>query len=164
MGCCSSTCVDDDFIEPNERTRLLNNDENLNEDSNQNFHMISQLREQEKLKQIVQKTAENLIDISNIRTFDRLQQQDIIERTREYQEIIMECESQNEIKEKINKLPMISNNNKNFFENINGFASLVSSSIKNEEKSQLSNIINEIQDSLNEIKVEDVGEFIIAFE
>jgi len=164
MGCCSSTCVDDDLIEPNERTRLLNDDENLNDDNNQNFHMISQLREQEKLNQIVQKTAENLIDISNIRTFDQLQQQDIIERAREYQEIIVKCESQNAIKEKINKLPMISNNNKNFCDNINGFTSIISTSIKNEEKSQISNMINEIQDSLNDIKVEDVGEFVITFE
>jgi len=157
MGCCSSRCVDDDLIEPNERTRLLN-DENINDDNNQNFHLISQQREQEKLSQIVQKTAENLIDISNIRTVDQLQQQDIIERTKEYQEIIVKCENQNnDIKERINKLPAISNNNKNFFDNVNGFATIVNSSIKNEDKSQISNIINEIQDSLNDIKIEDVG-------
>ncbi|ORY54519.1 hypothetical protein LY90DRAFT_702304, partial [Neocallimastix californiae] len=101
MGCCSSRCVDDDVIDPNERTRLLNDTENINDDDNQNFHLISQLREQEKLKQIVQKTAENLIDISNIRTLDQLQQQDVMERTREYQEIIVKCENQNEVKEKI---------------------------------------------------------------
>jgi vacuolar-type H+-ATPase subunit I/STV1 len=164
MGCCSSRCVDDDLIEPNERTRLLN-DENINDDNNQNFHLISQQREQEKLSQIVQKTAENLIDISNIRTVDQLQQQDIIERTKEYQEIIVKCENQNnDIKERINKLPAISNNNKNFFDNVNGFATIVNSSIKNEDKSQISNIINEIQDSLNDIKIEDVGEFVITFE
>ncbi|ORX65173.1 hypothetical protein BCR32DRAFT_250750 [Anaeromyces robustus] len=165
MGCCSSTCVDDDLIEPNERTRLLNEDENLNDDNNQNFHMISQLREQEKLNQIVQKTAENLIDISNIRTFDQLQSQDIIERTREYQEIIVRCENQNnDLKEKINKLPGISNNNKSFYDNVNGFATIINTSIKTEDKSQMSNIINEIQDSLNDIKIEDVGEFVITFE
>ncbi|OUM65941.1 hypothetical protein PIROE2DRAFT_59668 [Piromyces sp. E2] len=164
MGCCSSRYVDDDLIEPNERTRLLN-DDNLNDDNNQNFHLISQQREQEKLNQIVQKTAENLIDISNIRTVDQLQQQDIIERTKEYQEIIVKCENQNnDIKEKINKLPAISNNNKNFFDNVNGFATIVNTSIKNEDKSQISNIINEIQDSLNDIKIEDVGEFVITFE
>jgi len=164
MGCCSSRCVDDDVIDPNERTRLLNDTENINDDDNQNFHLISQLREQEKLKQIVQKTAENLIDISNIRTLDQLQQQDVMERTREYQEIIVKCENQNEVKEKINKLPIISNNNKNLFDNINGFTSIINSSIKNEEKSQISNVINEIQDSLNKIKIEDVGEFVITFE
>ncbi|ORX48071.1 hypothetical protein BCR36DRAFT_329579 [Piromyces finnis] len=164
MGCCSSHCVDDDLIEPNERTRLLN-DDNISEDNNQNFHLISQQREQEKLNQIVQKTAENLIDISNIRAMDQLQQQDIIERAREYQEIIVKCENQNStIKEKINKLPVISNYNKNLFDNANGFSTIVSSSIKNDEKSQISNIINEIQDSLNEIKIEDVGEFVISFE
>lgn len=164
MGCCSSRCVDDDIVEPNERTRLLNN-ENINDDNNQNFHLISQQREKEKLEQIVQKTAENLIDISNIRTFDQLQQQDIIERTREYQEIIVKCENQNnDVKERVNKLPPISSNNKNFFDNINGFSNLVSTSIKNEDRSQISNMVNEIQDSLNDIKVEDVGEFVIPFE
>jgi len=164
MGCCSSRCVDDDVVEPNERTRLLNN-ENINDDNNQNFHLISQQREKEKLDQIVQKTAENLIDISNIRTFDQLQQQDIIERTREYQEIIVKCENQNnDVKERVNKLPPISSNNKNFFDNINGFSNLVSTSIKNDDKSQISNMVNEIQDSINDIKVEDVGEFVIPFE
>ncbi|KAJ3315525.1 hypothetical protein HDU76_002174 [Blyttiomyces sp. JEL0837] len=112
MGCCYSSrkkssgddSNNDQSNNPNERTRLLDNDGG---DGNGTFNgndggrdggfndrrrdtnpVMTQQKEQEILKGIVQRTADNLIDISAIRLLDRIQADMATERAEEYQKLL----------------------------------------------------------------------------
>ncbi|KAJ3086246.1 hypothetical protein HK102_013372, partial [Quaeritorhiza haematococci] len=59
----------------------------------QNYQALNQQREQESLRKIEKKTAENLIDISSVRMLDRLQYEHAMERASEYQIILQNIPS-----------------------------------------------------------------------
>ncbi|CAG8764879.1 13470_t:CDS:2, partial [Cetraspora pellucida] len=65
-------------------------------------------RERESLQKIVQRTAENLIDISNVHVTERLQQQDVVKRANEYNTIKLDSKTLQKIQEK-NTLPKLQN-------------------------------------------------------
>ncbi|RHZ54975.1 hypothetical protein Glove_421g8 [Diversispora epigaea] len=91
MGCCFSK-ENDSSKSPNEGSRLLPGD-GTNYDTPRMIYPpppdaeAEHEREQELLQIIVQRTAENLIDISNSQVIERLQQQDVIDRVNEYNEL-----------------------------------------------------------------------------
>ncbi|KAJ3057516.1 hypothetical protein HK097_004038 [Rhizophlyctis rosea] len=96
MGACSS-CFgqkDSDVLEDNnqatERSRLLNGEPwyESTENDTQISSAINQAREQEYLKRLVSRTAENLIDISSTREVDRILPEHVEEREREYSAIL----------------------------------------------------------------------------
>ncbi|KAJ3185633.1 hypothetical protein HDU87_000257 [Geranomyces variabilis] len=75
---------------PTERTRLLPSDvfrESI-ERPPQNQAELEALRGQEVLKGIVQRTADNLIDISSMRMLDRIQPEHAVERASEYRSLL----------------------------------------------------------------------------
>ncbi|CAG8633965.1 18437_t:CDS:2, partial [Acaulospora morrowiae] len=81
MGCCFSK----EEEEPDERTPLLDGGNTYKPTK---FPRYDRFKEEELLQKIVQRTAENLIDISNTHATERLQPPDFIDRTNEFKELI----------------------------------------------------------------------------
>ncbi|KAI9095226.1 hypothetical protein DFS34DRAFT_627124 [Phlyctochytrium arcticum] len=81
---------------PTERTRLLagNAPQPIVEPTIHNIRALNEQREQEALKRIVQRTADNLIDISSIRMLDRIQPDHAVQRAQEYADILKDIQPQ----------------------------------------------------------------------
>ncbi|KAH6586612.1 hypothetical protein BASA61_006528 [Batrachochytrium salamandrivorans] len=113
MGQCCSAYLSRDRPEPNERTRLLalEEEEQLSQQrlflqQQTGYDMIPDMNTddshrgstpaQEKLKSVVQTTAEHLMDISSIRMLDRLENNYAIQRSDQYMKAL-ETAPQDEI-------------------------------------------------------------------
>ncbi|CAG8652923.1 17230_t:CDS:2, partial [Acaulospora colombiana] len=76
------------------------------------YPRYDRVREEELLNKIVQRAAENFIDISNTHATERLQPQDTIDRASEYREVMNEIKLDTKIFQKIqehNTLPKLRN-------------------------------------------------------
>ncbi|KAG9300096.1 hypothetical protein G9A89_000836 [Geosiphon pyriformis] len=117
-GCCGSKEAVDGS-KPNAQTPLLSRDvgsaygDSLHNRMNyQRYDVAADLaREQASLQKIVQRAAENLVDISNTHPTERLQHQDAIDRANEYKDLMsmikLDPKAIQKLQEKSSTLPKI---------------------------------------------------------
>ncbi|TPX70627.1 hypothetical protein SpCBS45565_g01557 [Spizellomyces sp. 'palustris'] len=167
MGNLCSACFGDSRSEssdnfdqhPTERSRLLGADiiPQNEEPTPHNYHALSQLREQETLKRIVQRTADNLIDISSTRMLDRIQDEHAAQRAHEYSALVKECQPQlakftpkntariPSVEEAKDKIPRL----------------LATGTIKREDIDQISEIMEQVKTAVLEMRVQQVGDIVV---
>ncbi|KAJ3190337.1 hypothetical protein HDU85_000633 [Gaertneriomyces sp. JEL0708] len=148
--------------EPDERTRLLDGDTypvqpEFDIANHANSHSLNQLREQESLKRIVQKTADHLIDISAIRTLDRIQHELAVERAQEYDKIVQQHTAAfGSFRRTMNMLTPTTIRSQEEVLSV-----LKAAHVNAEDVAILQRIGKEVGEVLDEMKVNDVGEFVV---
>ncbi|KAJ3416917.1 hypothetical protein HDV05_007975 [Chytridiales sp. JEL 0842] len=113
-----------------------------------------QQREQEVLKKIVQRTAENLIDISSIRLLDRIQHEHAVERAKEYRVLLQNAP---ELKKPIIENPPVSPIPFNkVLETLTRPPKVSTADLQFAKHA-----LEKIRDAMTEMKVVDVGEIVV---
>ncbi|RIA81433.1 hypothetical protein C1645_790469 [Glomus cerebriforme] len=179
MGCCGSK---DDDSKPNENTRLIPREgSSAYETPRMLYPRYDATAEQESLKKIVQRTAENLIDISNTHATERLQQQDAIDRANEYMDLIssikLDSKTLQKIQEKNSTLPKLHHRKKSqtslqyqqgVTPNAHGVTTdlpphvvLSGGVITKEDQEWLTKAMEEIHEAIEHIDVEYIGDLVV---
>ncbi|CAO3642505.1 unnamed protein product [Cunninghamella blakesleeana] len=170
MGCCGSKEErEDDIQEP-----LLNND--TNNDSRLNYQacdIINPKQEQEFWNNVIDRTTQNLIDISSSQT-DALQEQDIHERAEKYHDLLSQIQlnhHQNDINNKLNGTPTtttattVNHHSYSDLDTLNIDALINTAKVNHEllkdQNEWLNEIINDIQQALSHFEVQNVGDLVI---
>ncbi|KAI8909421.1 hypothetical protein DFJ77DRAFT_472435 [Powellomyces hirtus] len=129
----------------------------------QNQAELEQLRTQEVLKGIVQRTADNLIDISSIRMLDRIQPEHAVERAAEYRSILAGVGPQlrqfipSDTTNTLSNSPPDPNSR---------FSDLLAGgdiSKEDPECEEMAEVIQRVQATLKEIKIDPVGDIVVPF-
>jgi hypothetical protein len=147
MGCFNSSLEQEDLF-PNERTRLL--DQESMEIGKKHSEAEILRKQAEALNVIVQRAADNLIDISSANMIDKLQSQETHERENEYASFLQDYKwpQQNHV---ISKRYSTLHSNENIDEQITK---------KDEE--QINAFKVEIARILKECKIPSVGSFVVS--
>ncbi|KAK9767162.1 hypothetical protein K7432_003253 [Basidiobolus ranarum] len=157
MGCCSSKQEDPQIN--NERTRLLNGAQPASPDgidkrmSYKEYEAMNQARLEESLKRIVQKTAENLIDISRTQV-ERMKHQDTVERSNTYKTLMESCQTLPPKVMNIFDIPPteVPKSPKDI---------LSKSRVTKDDLTLTAKSLTEIQQALDQMQIEYIGEFIV---
>ncbi|KAI9293111.1 hypothetical protein K502DRAFT_343413 [Neoconidiobolus thromboides FSU 785] len=175
MGCCGSKANNS---EPNESTHLLSSSNPITEPlagqpnmEAQNYEAEILEREAATLNEIVQKTAENLIDISRIHSIERVKIQDGNLRSEEYQQAINDT-SKFELLDKDQKrlsqlfdLPLSSSHNNTNMEaredKVEQMLGMTLSPNNRRKMESLNNLSIKLANQLEEIHVDSTNEFIV---
>ncbi|KAI8093586.1 uncharacterized protein BX664DRAFT_330030 [Halteromyces radiatus] len=179
MGCCSSK---EDHDEDDVRVPLLGNE--VTNDNRMNYppqENIDHKQEQEFWKDVVDRTTQNLIDISSSQT-DPLQEQDIQERTDKYHDLLGQVDSAqtygNNLKPYGNG---IENNSSSSSSNNSGGQSLTSNmtgadisaidtmistarsnhTLSEEQQQWFDQAVLDIEQALKKIQVQPVGDMVV---
>ncbi|KAI8876342.1 hypothetical protein K501DRAFT_232193 [Backusella circina FSU 941] len=151
MGCCGSK---EEHDETDENQPLLN--DNISGDNRVNYggmERIDQQKEQEFWDNIVDKTTQNLIDISSSQT-DPLQYNDIQDRESKYKTIMDGLKSVTTLKQQL-----ISNNNGSIIDTLTN--AKPNGGMTDGEVDWLYQTMDEVQDALQRIEIEPVGEMVV---
>jgi len=178
MGCCCSKDEGDDGSKPNERSRLIPGDGNSYVEQRMTYPRYDAAadrdRERESLQKIVQRTAENLIDISNAHVTERLQQQDVIDRANEYKDFISTIKLDSKTLQKIQEkstLPKLQNRKSLSLSQISDVQNatlipphvvLSDGGLTKEDQVWLHKAMDEIHDAIDHIEVEYVGDLVVS--
>ncbi|RUS32958.1 hypothetical protein BC938DRAFT_473686 [Jimgerdemannia flammicorona] len=154
MGCCGSK---EDYAKPDEGEPLLIRTEQDFPRSYPRYEAIDHQLEQETLKQIVDRTAANLIDISSATT-DHLQHQDAQDRAKEYGDLLAQIQ-----------IPKTRPGGNPSAGIPLGLSSSVapqdvlarSAVLDDDDVSKLYKLMDDVQQALNKIEVENVGEIVV---
>ncbi|KAI9486741.1 MAG: hypothetical protein EXX96DRAFT_550394 [Benjaminiella poitrasii] len=156
MGCCGSKIDhdDDDVNAP-----LINED--TIGDNRTNYggtETIDLQKEQEFWNSIIDRTTQNLIDISSSQT-DPLQENDIQERKNKYRHLLEQIKPKVQQQQQQNILNKEANNNNNVVDILTN--AKPNGGMNDGEIDWLYQTMDEIQDSLQRIEVEPVGEMVV---
>ncbi|KAF0408603.1 dihydrofolate reductase [Gigaspora margarita] len=168
----------DDGSKPNERSRLIPGDGNSYVEQRMTYPRYDAAadrdRERESLQKIVQRTAENLIDISNAHVTERLQQQDVIDRANEYKDFISTIKLDSKTLQKIQEkstLPKLQNRKSLSLSQISDVQNatlipphvvLSDGGLTKEDQVWLHKAMDEIHDAIDHIEVEYVGDLVVS--
>jgi hypothetical protein len=180
MGCCGSK--DDDDQKPNERSRLLPEGSSYNPSRMSYSHYddsVDHIKEREALQKIVQRTAENLIDISNTHSTE-LQPQESIDRANEYKELIgsikLDSKTLQKIQENSSTLPKLRHRKSTSLSSqqaatpnaqqggvvdLPPHVILSSDGVTQEEQEWLTKAMDDMHDAIEHIEVEYVGDLVV---
>ncbi|ORX99917.1 hypothetical protein K493DRAFT_348211 [Basidiobolus meristosporus CBS 931.73] len=157
MGCCSSKQEDPQIA--NERTHLLNGAQTASPDgidkrmSYKEYEAMNQARLEDSLKKIVQKTAENLIDISRTQV-ERMKHQDTMERSNTYKTLMEGCKTLPPNVMNIFDLP--ANDLPKSPKDV-----LSKSRVTKEDLAMTTKALNDIQEAVEHMQIEYIGEFVV---
>ncbi|KAG0737701.1 hypothetical protein G6F57_008036 [Rhizopus arrhizus] len=148
MGCCGSKLDQD---EEDMNAPLLNDD--ITSDNRVNYQAcetIDAQKEQEFWNSVIDKTTQNLIDISNTQT-DLLQETDVQERVERYRQLLGQIQIKQETTDTTysnNVLDILSNAKPN-------------GGMDDDQIDWLYQTMDEVQDAIQRIDIEPVGDIVI---
>ncbi|KAJ3272305.1 hypothetical protein HK104_004500 [Borealophlyctis nickersoniae] len=145
--------------QPTEQTPLLSGNnapstDNIPPAAAQHSHM----KEQEALKRIVARTAENLIDISSVRMLDKIQPEHAAQRASQYILLLETCEPELSkiLEEKLSHAPAPCSTDR-----ARAIEQLSNAPARIEEKEQMGAWLGQVRNSMQDFKIEHLGDVVV---